>query len=445
MAKRLVKVVAWIIGALGVLTIATIGRIDRSPVAERSFYKRMETRLDTTRPGVFPSRGALACGWARVNITPDATMPMAGYSPRDGFDAVHDSLYARILLVDNGSATVAFVNVDLLLFPALLKYRIEEKLDSIGDSPFLYLSATHTHNGIGGWDNTVAGRIAFGSFQQDWVEGTAAGIVSAITKIEPRSSQLNYWEADASDRVENRIDRENGETDGMIRGIRIVRADSTSAILFTFSAHPTAIEKDSRTLSADYPGAVISRLEETYDFGMFMAGMVGSHRFAWVPETGFEFIDAVGPELAEKIMTASSDSAINSPEIGLLHLPIEFGPAQPRISRNLKIRDWFVRMLAHPLKGEATVVEIGNILFIGLPCDFSGEIFARENFGELARVNGKRVIITSFNGDYNGYITFDAHYENGTAEEVNATNWVGPGYGSYFAGIVASLIGQEKK
>jgi len=251
---------------------------------------------------------------------------------------------------------------------------------------------------------------------------------------------LSYWEADASDRVENRIDRENGETDGVIRGVRIMRNDSSTAILFTFSAHPTTIEKDSRALSADYPAAVIGRLEETYDFGMFMAGMVGSHRFAWVPQTGFEFIDSIAPQLVEIIGAANSDTLIADAEISLLHLPIEFGRAQPRISKNLKIRDWFVRLMSRPLQGEATVVEIGNILFIGLPCDFSGEIFKRENFAELGRANGKQVIITSFNGDYVGYITFDGHYENGTAQEVNAMNWVGPGYGSFFAEIIRFLI-----
>jgi len=440
MTKRILKVVAWIVGAISLLIMSVVGPIDRSPLSERAFYKRMQARLDTTRAVAFPPNDALATGWAKVNITPAASMPMAGYSPRDRFDAVHDSLYARILFVDNGSASVAFIDVDLLLFPTLLKDRIEEKLDSSGVHPFLYLSATHTHSGVGGWDSSMAGRIAFGTFHEAWIEKTAAGIVSAVTSVKALPSQINYWEADASDRVENRINRETGQTDGIIRGISILRSDSTKGIMFTFSAHPTNIERDSRALSADSPAAVIGKLEENYNFAVFMAGMVGSHRFAWVPQTGFDFIESIGSELAQRINVASRDSLIGRAQLNLLHLPIEFGSAQPRISKNLRIRDWFVRAMSYPLHGEATVVELGNILFIGLPCDFSGEIYQREGLADLARANGKHVIITSFNGDYVGYITFDGHYETGTAEEVNATNWVGPGYGAYFAEIIASLI-----
>lgn len=439
MLSRLAKILAIIVVALGALAISVVGPIDRSPLHDKAFYKRMQERLDSIRVPVFPGRD-LRSGWARVNITPATPMPMAGYSPRDRFDSVHDSLYARILVIDNAGISIAFINVDLLLFPTRLKQRIDEKIDSLGSGPFLYLSATHTHNGVGGWDKSPAGRIAFGNYQDEWVENTATGIVRALGAIKARSSKLNYWEADASDRVQNRLDRELGETDGMIRGIQIKREDSLSAILFTFSAHPTSIDKDSYTLSADYPGAVIGRLEENYDFGMFMAGMVGSHRFAWVPETGFELIDLMTPVLIGHIDQAVKDSAIVTPEIRAMQVPIEFGPAQPRISENWKIRDWVMRLLARPLQGDATFVEIGNIIFIGLPCDFSGEIFRKEKMAEIAATAGKRVIITSFNGEYNGYITWDEYYEHSKAEEVNATNWVGPGYGEYFARIIEALI-----
>ena len=450
MIRRILKIFAFVIAALGILALAMVGPIDRSPVPDRPFYKEMMSRLDTLNPPSFRYDSALSCGWAKISITPSSPMPMAGYSPRDQFDSVHDSLFARVLLVDNGGISVAFVNVDLLLFPTILKRRINEKFDSLGTKPFLYLSATHTHNGIGGWESGIAGRLVFGTYHPEWVEKTANGIVSAINSIDLVPSSLSYWETDASNMVQNRIDRENGATDGILRGMVIERSDNSRAVLFTFSAHPTSIDKGSRALSADYPGAVIKALEatDTYDFGMFMAGMVGSHRFAWVPETDFEFIDMITPVLVKKINIKDADTTLFAegvpvPDIKATHIPIEFGAAQPRISKNWKIRDWVVRALARPLQGEATYVEIGNIVFIGLPCDFSGEIFKRENFADVAKSAGKHVIITSFNGDYNGYITWDPHYETGTAEEVNATNWVGPGYGKYFAEIVRSLIVQD--
>lgn len=438
MAGRIIKILALVVLILGVIAVAAVGPIDRSPLPERKFYQDMMANLAAAQPQVFDG-DSLFTGWSKVNITPDESMPMAGYYPRDGFDAVHDSLYARILRVGNGSANVAFVNVDLLLFPTQLKSRIQDKLDSLNCADFLYLSATHTHHSVGAWDNSIGGRLAFGSFNEGWLERTANAIAKRIRSVQLSPSALSYWEADARDLVENRLDRDHGVTDGIIRGLQVTRADSTRAILFTFSAHPTSLERDTRILSADYPAAMISQLEQHYDFGMFMAGMVGSHRFAWTPLGGFEFIEYIAPEMVERMDSVTVQVKMQ-PTIKILRQEILFGKAQPRISKNWKIRDWVARLLTRELRGEATYVEIGNTIFVGLPCDFSGEIFQREKLGEFANAHGKNIIITSFNGEYIGYITWDEYYETATAEEVNATNWVGPGYGKYFTEILRHLI-----
>ena len=62
------------------------------------------------------------------------------------------------------------------------------------------------------------------------------------------------------------------------------------------------------------------------------------------------------------------------------------------------------------------------------------------HIAEVAGQQNKKVIITSFNGDYAGYITEDEHYESIAKEEVMALNWVGPYYGSYFAEMINTLL-----
>jgi neutral ceramidase len=223
--------------------------------------------------------------------------------------------------------------------------------------------------------------------------------------------------------------------------LKLVRADSSEARLITFSAHATSISKKSKSLSGDYPSSLVGALEKKKNtFAMFMAGMVGSHRLAGFNETEFDLVSQAGDVLAEKISLATSSVQIDLVEIATAHVPIIFGPAQLRLTHDLKLRDWIFSSLLDPLQGELTYVELGNIILIGTPCDFSGEIFVNQKLAELAAAHNKQLIITSFNGDYAGYITEDTHYQQVEREEVMTMNWVGPHYGTYFTEMISVLV-----
>jgi hypothetical protein len=138
-------------------------------------------------------------------------------------------------------------------------------------------------------------------------------------------------------------------------------------------------------------------------------------------------------------MSASASPVIDSVTLVSAHIPIEFGSSQLRITKGWKLRDWLFSWLVNPLQGELTYLQLGNIILIGTPCDFSGEIFVN-HIAEVAAEQNKKVIITSFNGDYVGYITEDEHYETLEKEEVMALNWVGPYYGNYFTEMINTLL-----
>jgi hypothetical protein len=324
-----------------------------------------------------------------------------------------------------------------LIFPPALRDRLYEKLKS---KTFLYLSATHTHNGAGGWDPSIGGRLITGKFSDEYLDEISAKIAAAIDQVETKDSSLQYWETDATDLIENRINPDSGKIDGKLRGIRLVRSDSTTAILFTFSAHATSISSEALVLSADYPARTIRILEQEDNFAMFMSGMVGSHRFKWTPLDGYEFMDYMAPVLVQRIDSASYESPVSTPAIRSAHVPVEFGPAQLRIDKNWKVNNWAFRLVFNKLKGELTYLELGNVVFIGTPCDFSGEIYTIDSLEQYASKYGKHLIITSFNGDYAGYITYDRHYEVSSKEEINALNWVGPHYGEYFSTMIKKLV-----
>src|SRR6185436_11789363 len=107
-------------------------------------------------------------GWGKYNITPAYQMPMAGYKPRNHFESVHDSLYAQIIGIESGTP-VFIVSVDLLLFPPAIKEKVESELKKAIPNAFVYFTATHTHNGLGGWDNSLGGEFITGTYHDEWV------------------------------------------------------------------------------------------------------------------------------------------------------------------------------------------------------------------------------------------------------------------------------------
>lgn len=368
---------------------------------------------------------------------------MAGYKPRDHFETVHDSVYARLMYFKLDSVNVAIINIDLLIFPPLLKEAILSKIKAKQSNVFLYFSATHTHNSIGGWDNSIAGKFVSGTFHEEWIENVAQKIAEAVTKQKPIRSVINYWESEANDLTVNRIAYEKGLEDGRIRGLQITRDDSAKALLFSFSAHPTSITKKSLSLSVDYPGKTIELIEEHFDFGMFLSGMVGSHSFEHLDKENFDLVDLEGRLVTEKINARNNFEKEDSISISYAHIPIAFGPSQLRISDNWKVRNWVLSSLLGNLKGELTYLRLGDIVMIGTPCDFSGEIFVRNGLGEFASKYNRHLMITSFNGNYVGYITYDGHYDSIRNAETREMNWVGPYYGEYFSNMIKMLIEKD--
>ncbi|MBP9925754.1 MAG: neutral/alkaline non-lysosomal ceramidase N-terminal domain-containing protein [Cyclobacteriaceae bacterium] len=438
----------WLKGLLaaGVVIIlilfSLVGKIDRTQLPDQQFYQQMTKTLSNLQPTLHPASQPLRAGWGKVSITPSYPMPMAGYRMRPTFDAVHDSLYARIIGINNGSISCYFISLDLLLFPPAIKEILQKKLvKEFSEMPFLYLSATHTHNGIGGWHNSIVGELVLGNYDEAWVNNVADDLVVKIKQIEKsmKPAQMSYWEADASEYAENRL-VPGAPYDGFLRGIQLLREDSSQAQLITYSAHATSISKKSKSLSGDYPATLIKKLERENSFGLFMAGMVGSHRLAGLKEQEFELVEKAGEVLYQKIKNTTYDQLLDSIEIKSAHIPIQFGPAQLRITKNIKLRNWAFSWLLNPLQGELTFLQLGNLIFIGTPCDFSGEIYVNKKLNDLAMASEKKLIITSFNGNYAGYITEDEHYDKINKEEVMALNWVGPYYGNYFSEMISTLI-----
>jgi len=441
-SKKTIHKVIYSLLLFGVILLfalaVTIEPIDTTPLNEKEFYRQTQSLLKERKISAFAPKSTLKAGWHEVNITP-AKAAMAGYTPRSSFTSVADSLYCRVVSVSNGATLVSFISFDLLIVPPKVKAAILRKIKEEQINTFPYFGAVHSHNSIGNWDNSLAGSIIAGKYDPALVKMLANSAIQAINNsihdLQPAS--LAVVQATAPDLIYNRLDT-NAATDTLLRGITVNRADGSTGYLVTFAAHATNLPMKSTFLSADYPGCVVKELNERGDFAMFMAGMVGSHSLKNIDGLKhFEAIKATGKQISHKIFNANKTKIDTVATIYHEQIPLPYRQAQLKLEKDWQLRNWLFELGFGPLDLSITVVKIGSLVMIAAPGDFSGELYLNHIANNHPDLN---IIITSFNGDFAGYIIDDQHYFSSKKEEANVMNWLGPYGGQYFAEIINQLI-----
>lgn len=428
-----------------------IGRIDRTPIHTTKEYKTTLENTHQTIKKIQKSVDAvdtLKIGWSAQCIIPKGVpLAVAGYGFRAPYRMVRDSLYARAFAFDDGVRETFVLTLDLMIFPIEVRKRLEEKLKTIGltGNDIMY-SATHTHNGMGGFDPSLLGNVAMGKYSEEATQKITNAAFEALKDARKNKvkGSIGFLYSQSPEWVTNRIVH-NGRKENSIRGIKINRVDNKSAAIVTYNAHPTNIEMNYWILSRDYPGAWVKNLEKSdkIDFAAFCAGMVASHGPA-NPNNNkdcFSKLENMGKVLSDSILNIWDTTPTESIVSTIIEkTPIHFRPSQVRIEKHLKVRDWVFKSASGGLEGDITLFKIGGINWFAAPSDISGEIAIDYKYDEIANAKKEHFMMTSFNGNYVGYITCDAYYDTLANFEIREMNWVGPEYGAYFGDIIKELI-----
>jgi hypothetical protein len=424
-----------------ILQSCLIARIDRTPYQQTDYYAALQAGLDTfSIDGSQLNGDTLQAGWAKVNITPQAPVPMAGYGSRKGkkYTAVHDSIWARAVVFDNGKTKAAWVSLDLLIVPPEVKESLEKALPGIGFSiDQTYLTATHTHSSIGGWAKKLVGRLIAGKYDEKVVQLLTDGVIKAIRQAETHKqrARMGLGTYYARELVNHRITPE-GNVDSTIQVFKIEQISGATAAIISFSAHATCLASNDHFLSRDYPGALVDTLEKNaeIDFAVFGAGGVGSHSPA-AKGGDYEKIVNMAILLSAKIR-AGFDSIPLSYQTQLASAEVALPLRKPqwRISKNWRLRPWLFYSLYGDYPATLTILKTGNLTWIGTPCDFSGELAL-----QIRKPARHPLIINSFNGGYIGYITDDSYYDR-NHYETRVMNWFGPENGAYFVETINQLV-----
>jgi neutral ceramidase len=440
--KTILKIVTGFVLSIIVLLAFMLAQLNDIPYKQMPYYKEWKGNLKklTTKTG---GVGQLKTGWAKVSFTPQSPTPTAGYGVRQGklYTSVHDSVYVRAIVIDNGTTKAAIVSADLLIVPPTVVERLKEKLAK-GTIPFanVYLGATHSHNSVGGWGDTFTGELFAGKFNPDNVDRIAEAISKAIQLADSqlKPTQMGYCEVSDTVHVRNRS-FDGGTTDPMIRNIEFLRNDGQKAIICTYSAHSTIINSETIVLSRDYPGVLVDSLERNEaNFALFMSGAVGSMGPKEVGNNDFERVNNEADGIENMLEPALPKVKFtNDNTVQMLTIPLPMREPNARVLFGWRLRPWIFNWAFGQFDCYVKALRLGNVLMVGVPCDFSGELMPE--LTNYAKQKGLNLIVTSFNGGYAGYITPDKNY-NIDNYETQTMNWFGPYNGAYFQEVISDLV-----
>jgi len=421
-----------------------IKRLDRTPYTETKFYQKTIDTINGLQPAI-KNENPLLCGWAKVNLQPPYPTTIAIDAKRKGkkFEGIRDSIYVRAFVFKQGDVKVAYVSADLLILPPTVTEILDSILQQDGfNLNNIYLTATHTHTSIGAWHNSYVGKIFAGKFDPNIPKHIANCIAHAIKTAsnDLQPSKIGHTAIPASRLVFNRLVGEKGKVDSMIRIVKIESANGSSAAMISFTAHATIFHEKMMQLSADWPGEAVKQIEQSgkVEFACFSAGAVGSHgpfEHSKIQEEELNYMAKGVAAIAKSVLDTLQTNQVNT--LQMQRVPIYLREAQMRINKNFALSPkWFYKLFGN-LQLYINKLQVGNLVFIGMPCDFSGEL--SYNIEPTAKKMGLELHLTSFNGGYGGYITEDNWYEL-DAYETRTMGWFGPGNGNYFSELSRRLL-----
>ncbi|MBA3231260.1 MAG: neutral/alkaline non-lysosomal ceramidase N-terminal domain-containing protein [Acidobacteria bacterium] len=411
----------------------------------------------------------LTAGFGKASITPPAGTPLAGYAARvDPSRGVHDDLYARALVLDDGRRPLVLVSVDVLALSADLVRRLRDgirrRTGVTADG--VMIAATHTH----------AGPVTMRTFchpdermDPAYAERFAAAVEqAAATAWESRApSRVGIGSGTVSGVGVNRRSPGGVPVDEEIGLIKIEDiAGRTRGALVNFACHPTVLGPDNLLVSADFPFYAIARIEERLgagSFALFVNGAEGDVSMGHsselsaigviTPGRTFERAEELGHRLADAALEALPGIACLDAQVlaGIrttLALPLKTYPplkeaaraaaeaaaeadrlaaagapwAEVGAARTRRLYASIMRYFAtetRDLNGhlpiEVQAVRIGDALFVGAPAELFVEIGLR-----LKREARQRLFVIGLANGYIAYFPTRAAHATGGYEVISS-------------------------
>ena len=341
---------------------------------------------------------------------------IAGFGNSRAANGIHDDLWARTMVLDDGITRIAIVVLDAIGFMNDDIIDIRKRIPSVAGVTYTIITSTHTHEGpdlLGLWGKTPFKSGIDKKYMEYVKDQSAKSVAEAVKNMRPARLEISEDLTGAIPLV-----KDTRKPEVFDSGLRIIKAVSNGngeilGSLLSWADHGETLWSDNLLITSDFPHFFREYVEKGVYSGdslvkpgiggvaVFINGAIGglmtTHPSLGIkdPYTGkeikdptFEKADAEGKHLALLALNAMNypsdviDSASISMVVRTLTIPIEntlfkAGTAAGVINRGTV--GWM------KMRSEVAVLNIGPLSFITLPGEAYPEII---NGGVEAPVGG---------------------------------------------------------
>ena len=430
-------------------------------------------------------QAALRGGCAKVNITPPLGIKLIGSQGKPS-DAIMDELYAKALVLSDGTNTVAILSADLLYAPldditnpvrAILQERIGLPRQNV------MVCATHTHSGPEIFTNSKLppkDRVPAAQLDQSYLQTLVRKMADSVVIAHRDMREVRIGAATGSlpEVLYNRrpttsdgraemaftLPRETAATrktetsrEGRTRvvftlgpeakqlsfgpvdpEVFAVRVEDVGGVIVGsivgFGCHPVSIYPSmGTTISADYP-AFATRVVEQAEGGvsLFVLGLAGNT----VPlQRGAKPCEQIGKALGGEALKRLELVATTG-DVALQALTREVTVATRKAPAPTGSIDGGT---ADAITTEIQLLRLGDIYVLGLP----GEVLVEVGLEIKRRAGVEKLLIVTCADDAIGYVCLSRAYEEGGYEPESGTN-LAKGAGEIMVEQALALIKEMK-
>jgi hypothetical protein len=217
----------------------------------------------------------LQAGAAAVCITPPVGVALAGYSGRAGNSTgIHDDLYGKALVLDDGQSPLAIVTLDLIGLDDQAVQQIRARVAEQTGIPAAHVmvAASHTHSGpmpAVAENPYQRPRLSSWTPDEDWtrtlLKSLSGAVAAAWHRRQPAKMGIGGGELHGLAYNRRRFDSGGMPTDPSVGVLLVTDADDRPlAVLYSYACHPVTLRESNLLISADYPGVASRLIEQTF-------------------------------------------------------------------------------------------------------------------------------------------------------------------------------------
>lgn len=355
---------------------------------------------DPPRPAEAAPVFRAGAGYVRITPSLTRTVYIAGYAQNRVAESVHDDLWARALVLDDGETRFAVVALDLIGLSNSRVQRLRKRITTVPPENVL-IACTHVHSGpdtLGLWGKDY-GSTGLDPLYMDRLESRiAVAVDNAVRALRP--ARLLAGSVEVPDGLVH--NRREPIQDKQLTALRLVGDDgSTISTVIHYGGHPEV--NKGKSITSDFVHYVREAVEERFGgTALYLNGALGGMVTPQVEEHTLEEMQRVGEGVGRSAIRAAEEAKqVPSTRLEITRRRVLLPLANDGFKLFLSSKILDSRLTDGKIATEVWRVGLGRqITWMTIP----GEILPKPALDLKSRMPGRYRMVVALGNDELGYI-----------------------------------------